>query len=107
MNKIIIIGRMTRDPEYKITPSGAELCKICVAVDRKYKDKEGNRQADFFNVVIWNKLAEIVAKYTKKGLQVAVEGSLEINSYEKEGKKIYYSEIVANDVRFLERVESL
>lgn len=104
MNKIIIIGRMTRDPELKITPKGVSLCKITVAVDRKYKDSQGERKTDFFNIVIWNKLADTVAEYTKKGLQVAVEGSVELNNYMKDGEKKYYTEVVANDVRFLEKV---
>lgn len=105
MNKIIIIGRMTREPELRYTPTGKEVCKITVAVDRKYKNKDGEYGTDFINVTIWNKLAETVAKYTKKGMQVAVEGSLEIDSYEKDGTKRYTSEIIANDVRFLEKVE--
>lgn len=97
---------MTRDPELRYTPTGVQICKITVAVDRKYKDKNGDKQTDFINVIIWNKLAETVANYTKKGLQVAVEGSLEISSYTKDDIKRYSSEIVANDVRFLERVEN-
>lgn len=105
MNKIIIIGRLTRDPELRYTPTGKGLCKATVAVDRRYKNKDGEYGTDFINVIIWEKLAEIVAKYTKKGMQVAVEGSLEIGSYEKDGIKRYTSDIIANDVRFLEKVE--
>lgn len=105
MNKIILIGRLTKDPTLTYTPSGYANSRMTLAVDRRYKDKQGNQQTDFVPIVAWQKLAETVAQYMKKGKQIAVEGSLEIRTYEKDNQKMYISEVIASDIRFLDKIE--
>lgn len=105
LNKIIIIGRLTADPTMIYTTSGHATSRMTIAVDRAYKDKNGERQTDFIPVVTWGKLAETVANYLRKGKLAAVEGSLEIRSYEKDGDKRYIAEIIAENVRFLEKID--
>lgn len=105
MNKIILIGRLTKDPTLTVTPNGYSNSRMTLAVDRKYKDKQGNKQTDFIPIVAWQKLAETVAQYMKKGKQIAVEGALEVRTYEKDGQKVYISEVIASDIRFLDKIE--
>lgn len=105
MNKIIIIGRLTQDPTLIYTTNGNATSRMTIAVDRNYKDSNGERPTDFIPVVSWGKLAETVANYMKKGKLVAVEGSLEIRSYEKDGDKRYIAEVIAENVRFLEKLD--
>lgn len=105
LNKIIIIGRLTSDPTLIYTTNGHPTSRMTLAVDRSYKDKNGDRQTDFIPVVTWGKLAETVANYLRKGKLAAVEGSLEIRSYDKDGEKRYIAEIIAENVRFLEKIE--
>lgn len=81
MNKVILIGRLTADPELRYTPSGAAVCSFRIAVDRPFNSQSGEREADFINIVVWNKAAENTAKYMSKGRQIAVEGRLQIRSY--------------------------
>jgi len=101
MNKAILIGRLTRDPELKHTQNGNPVANFTLAVDRGYgKEKE----ADFINIVVWNKAAEAVDRYLGKGSLVAVEGSIRVRSYEaKDGGRRYVTEVVANNVKFLEK----
>lgn len=102
LNKVILIGRLTRDPELRFTESGAGLCQFTLAVDRPYKKRDGNKETDFINVVVWRKLAEICAKYLAKGRLAAVEGRLEIRSYtNREGKPRRAVQVVAENVQFL------
>lgn len=102
LNKVIFIGRLTRDPELRFTESGAGLCQFTLAVDRPYKKRDGNKETDFINVVVWRKLAEICAKYLAKGQLAAVEGRLEIRSYtNREGKPRRAVQVVAENVQFL------
>lgn len=82
MNKVILIGRLTADPELRYTPSGAAVCSFRIAVDRPFNSQSGEREADFINIVVWNKAAENTAKYMSKGRQIAVEGRLQIRSYD-------------------------
>ena len=105
MNKIILIGRLTKDPTLIYTPNGYANSRMTIAVDRKYKDKQGNKITDFIPIIAWQKLAETVAQYMRKGKQIAVEGSLEIRTYEKDNQKMFISEVVASDIRFLDKVE--
>lgn len=105
LNKIIIIGRLTSDPTIIYTTNGNPTSRMTIAVDRSYKDKNGERQTDFIPVVTWGKLAETVANYLRKGKLTAVEGSLEIRSYDKNGEKRYIAEIIAENVRFLEKID--
>ena len=101
-NKIILIGRLVRDPELRYTPGkGVAVAKFTLAVDRRFK-REGQQQADFIDCVVWDKLAENLAQYKVKGDQVAVEGRLEIRSYEdKEGQKRKATEVTCDNVVYL------
>lgn len=102
MNKIFLIGRLTKNPELKYTPSGAAVCSFTLAVDRRFTSQSGEREADFINIVVWNKAAENCAKYLSKGKQTAVEGRLQIRSYDgNDGKKRWVTEVVADNVEFL------
>lgn len=102
MNKVIITGNITKEPENKQTTSGISVTTFTVAVNRRYKDANGDRQADFINVVAWRSTADYVAKYMVKGTKVAVSGSIQTRSYEaKDGSKRYVTEIIADDVEAL------
>lgn len=102
MNKIILIGRLVRDPELRYTPNGAAVCSFTLAVDRLYNSQSNEREADFIDIVVWNKIAENVAKYITKGRQVGVEGRLQIRSYEaNDGQRRWRTEVIANNVEFL------
>ena len=103
MNKVILIGRLTKDPELRYTGSNRAVTQITVAVNRTFTNQNGEREADFINVVIWDKQAENVAKYLTKGRLVAVEGRIQTRNYDNnEGKKVYVTEVVALSVQFLE-----
>lgn len=104
MNKALLIGRLTRDPELKMTDTTKrEVCLFTIAVNRPYTDENGERKADFLNCVVWDKLAENLSKYQKKGNQIAVEGRIQTRNYEdKDGKKVYVTEIFASNVTFLD-----
>lgn len=103
MNRIILIGRLSKEPELRYTNSGAGVCNFTLAVDRPFT-QNGERQADFIDVVVWNKLAENCAKYLDKGRKCAVEGRLQIRSYEgNDGKKRYVTEVVAERVEFISK----
>lgn len=103
LNRVILIGRLTRDPELRYTPSGVAMTTFTLAVERNYTNQQGQREADFINVVTWRGLAENVANYLKKGRLTAVEGRIQTRNYENnEGKKVYVTEIIADNVRFLE-----
>lgn len=102
MNKVFLIGNLTRDPEFGETPSGVPVSRFALAVSRDYADSQGNRETDFFNVTAWRKQAEACGKYLKKGNKVAVCGSLQNRFYEdKDGIKRTVTDIVANEVQFL------
>ena len=100
MNKIILIGRLTKDPELSYTQGGKAVCKFTLAVDRPYNGE--SKEADFINIVVWNKAGENAAKYLAKGRQTAVEGRLQIRSYDgNDGKKRYVTEVIADRVEFI------
>lgn len=101
MNKAFLIGRLVRDPEFRMTPSGIALCRFTIAVDRIPKQED--QSADFIRVVTWRRLAEICNQYLKKGKLTAIEGRLQIDSYEKDGEKRYSAEIVADGMQMLDR----
>jgi single-strand DNA-binding protein len=104
LNKAILIGRLTRDPELRYTPSGAAVCTFTLAVDRSYTNQQGEREADFISIVVWRDLAETCGKYLVKGRLVAVSGRLQVRNYEgKDGQRRYVTEVVAEEVQFLER----
>ena len=102
MNKTILIGNLTRDPELTETPSGVAVCKFSIAVSRDYADADGNRETDFFNITVWRGRAENCGKYLKKGNKVAIVGKLQNRSYEdKDGVKRYVTDIIVDEVEFL------
>ena len=102
MNKVILIGRLTRDPELRHTPNGTAVCQFSIAVDR-LPDQNGQRQADFISVTVWNRLAENLAKYMSKGRLIAVEGRIQTRNYDNnEGKRVYVTEIIASNIQYLE-----
>lgn len=101
-NKAILIGRLTADPELKQTPSGVYLVNFRIAVDRSFKSQDGQRQADFINIVCWRQRAEFVAKYFHKGDAIGIEGSIQTRSYEDQnGNKRTAVEVVADNVFFV------
>jgi single-strand DNA-binding protein len=103
LNRVILIGRLTRDPELRYTPNGVAVATFALAVDRPFTSNQGEREADFINIVTWRGLAENCANYLKKGRLAAVDGRLQIRNYDNnEGKRVYVTEVVAENVRFLE-----
>ena len=104
MNKAILIGRLTRDPELRYTSSNRAVCQFTVAIDRPFTNQStGQREADFINVVAWDKTGENIGKYMTKGRLIAVEGRIQTRNYENnEGKKVYVTEVIASNVQFLE-----
>lgn len=102
MNKAIIIGNLTRDPEIRTTQGGVTVCTFTVAVQRRFKNESGERLADFIPVVAWRQLGENCGKYLAKGRKVAVSGAIQVRTYDaNDGSKRYVTEIVADDVQFL------
>lgn len=104
MNSVNITGRLTASPEVRVSNSGNSIAKFTVAVDRG-KNKDGVKETDFPSVIAYGKTAEMVDKYCYKGMMVAVSGSIRTGSYEKDGRKIYTTDIVANKVDFLSKRE--
>ena len=104
MNKAIISGRLTRDPDVRYTTTGKVVCQFTLAVDRPFANQDGQREADFINIVVWGKIAELCGNSLAKGHRALVEGRLQLRSYDgKDGAKRYVTEVVANSVEFLER----
>lgn len=104
LNRIVLIGRLTRDPELRYVPSGHPVASFTLAVDRSFVNQQGERGTDFIDVVAWRRLAEQVTQHLNKGRLVAVEGRLQIRSYEtQDGQKRKVAEVVADGVRFLDR----
>ena len=102
MNKVFLIGNLTRDPELSETNSGVPVCRFAIAVNRRFSAGDAERQTDFFNVTAWRGLADNVAKFCKKGNKVAVTGSIQIRNYEDNaGQKRTFVDIIADDVEFL------
>ena len=102
MNKVILIGRLARDPEMRSTMSGSSVTRFTIAVTRTYQDQNGERGADFINCVAWRKQAENIAKYCVTGTQVAVEGRIQTGSYDaQDGSKRYTTDIICDNVTFL------
>ena len=101
LNYIVMMGRLTQNPELRRTQAGDAVCSFRIACDRDYKDKSGNKETDFVDVVAWRGLAETVAKYFAKGRTAIVEGRLQIRPWtDKDGNKRYATEILAEHVRF-------
>ena len=104
MNKIVIMGRCTKDPEVRYTPSQKVVASLTLAVDRPFTGADGKREADFIPVVIWGKTAEMVGNSCAKGHRLLVEGRLQIRNFDaKDGTKHWVTEVIANSVEFIER----
>ena len=102
MNKVFLIGNLTRDPEIRETPSGVPMCRFAIAVQRPYSSQDGERQTDFFECTAWRGLAETIARFTKKGNKVAVVGSVQIRNYEdNQGVKRTVVDVIVQDCEFL------
>ena len=103
VNKTVLIGRLTRDPELRVTSSGITVARFSIAIDRvKRKDQES--VTDFINIVVWRRLAEIAGQYLKKGKLVAIEGELRLDNYEKNGETRQWVEVVADNFQMLDRI---
>ncbi|MGM0877078.1 MAG: single-stranded DNA-binding protein [Bacillota bacterium] len=103
LNRVVLVGRLTKDPELRYTPSGVAVATFTLAVNRSFTNQQGDREADFLNCVIWRKQAENVANFLKKGSLAGVDGRLQSRSYEDQsGKRVYVTEVVAESVQFLE-----
>lgn len=102
MNKVFLIGNLTKEPDLTETPNGVAVCKFSVAVSRDYANADGERETDFFNITVWRGRAENCGKYLKKGNKVAIVGTLQNRSYEdKDGIKRNVTDIIASEVEFL------
>lgn len=102
MNKVILVGNLTRDPELITTSNGVSLCRFSLAVQRRFAGPEGEREADFINIVVWRAQADNCYKYLKKGSKCGVVGSLQTRSYDaQDGTKRYSTDVVADEVEFL------
>lgn len=102
MNKVILVGNVTKDLELKTTTNGIATCTFSIAVNRKFKNAQGVQEADYINIVTWRQTAELCAKYLAKGRKVGIVGSIQTRSYTaKDGGKRYVTEVVADDVEFL------
>ena len=102
MNKVILIGNLTRDPELKETPSGVAVCQFSLAVTRDYTNSEGNRETDFFDCTAWRGLGETVSKYCKKGNKLLVVGSIQFRSYEdNDGIRRHATDVIVKEIEFL------
>ena len=102
LNRVVLIGRLTRDPELRFTQSGIAVCTFSLAVDRNFKSANGERETDFIDIVVWRQQGENCANYLSKGKLAAVDGQLRVRSYEtQDGQKRRAYEVVADNVRFL------
>ncbi len=102
MNRVVLIGNLTKDPEITTTSSGVSVCRFVIAVTRRFANQDGEREADFMNIVAWRALAENCHKFIKKGSKVAVIGSIQNRTYDAtDGTKRYITEIIADEVEFL------
>ena len=103
LNRVVLVGRLTRDPELKFLGDGTAVANFTLAVNRPFKNGEGKQDADFINCVVWRKPAENVANFLKKGSLAGVDGRVQTRSYDNnEGKRVYVTEVVAESVQFLE-----
>lgn len=103
LNRVMLVGRLTKDPNLKFTPNGLSVTRFTLAVNRTFTNQQGEREADFIQCVVWRRLAENVANYLKKGSLAGVDGRIQTRNYEgNDGKRVYVTEVVAESVQFLE-----
>lgn len=107
MNKVVLIGRLTRDPEVRYTPSQKVVCSFTLAVDRPYQNQQGQKEADFIPIVLWGKTAEVAGNSLSKGHRLGVSGRMQMRNYDdKNGKKVWVTEVVGDSIEFLEKKEA-
>ncbi|MGC7774779.1 single-stranded DNA-binding protein [Staphylococcus sp. HMSC074D07] len=103
LNRVVLVGRLTKDPEFRTTPSGVEVSTFTLAVNRTFTNAQGEREADFINVVVFRKQAKNVNDYLSKGSLAGVDGRVQSRSYEnQEGRRVFVTEVVADSVQFLD-----
>lgn len=102
MNRVELIGRITKDPELRYTSANVATCRFTLAVNRNFSNQNGEREADFINIVAWRNQAENIKKYVSKGSLVAVEGRIQTGSYDRDGQRVYTTDVIADNVQFLE-----
>jgi single-strand DNA-binding protein len=103
MNRVVMVGRLTKDVDLRYTPAGKPVANFTLAVNRPFKNQNGEQEADFISVVVWNKQAENAANYLKKGSLAGVDGRIQTRNYEgQDGKRVYVTEVLAESVSFLE-----
>lgn len=103
LNRVVLVGRLTRDPELRYTPNGIAVSSFTLAANRPFTNQHGEREADFINIVVWRRQAENVANYLRKGSLTGVDGRLQSRSYENnQGQRVFVTEVVADNVQFLE-----
>ena len=102
MNKAILVGRLTKDPELKTTASGVSVCSFTIAINRRFRNAEGNYDADFINCVAWRQQADFLSRFFTKGRMVGVIGSIQTRNYERDGQRVYVTEVVADEISFVD-----
>src|SRR5690606_22585578 len=103
INRVVLVGRLTRDPDLRYTPNGNAVVNFTLAVNRTFKNSNGEQEADFINCQAWRTTAENVAQYLRKGSLAGIEGRIQTRSYENdEGRRVYVTEVIADSVQFLE-----
>jgi len=103
INRVVLVGRLTKDPELRYTPSGVPMARFTIAVNRAFSNQQGEKEADFIGCIAWRKQAENLANFMKKGSLIGVEGRIQTGSYEgQDGKRVYTTDVVADAVQFLE-----
>ena len=102
INRTVLVGRLTKDPELKYTQSGVAVARFTLAVNRNFKNAQGQQEADFIPIQVWRKQAENVSNFLSKGSLVGVEGRIQTGSYEKDGQRVFTTDVVADSVQFLE-----
>lgn len=103
INRVVLVGRLTRDPDLRYTPSGIAVANFTVACNRPFKNEQGESEADFINCVTWRKQAENLAHYMKKGSMIGVDGRIQTRTYDNsEGKRVWVTEVLAESIQFLE-----
>ncbi|MEI3604432.1 single-stranded DNA-binding protein [Pseudogracilibacillus sp. SE30717A] len=103
LNRVVLVGRLTRDPDLRYTASGVAVANFTIAANRPFKNQQGEQEADFINCVVWRKAAENLANYMKKGSMIGVDGRIQTRSYEgQDGKMVYVTEVMAESIQFLE-----
>lgn len=103
LNRVVLVGRLTKDPELKCTQSGVAVCRFTLAVNRPFSNQEGDREADFINCVAWRKQAENTANFLKKGSLAGIDGRIQTSNFEgQDGKRVFMTEVITDSVQFLE-----